>query len=530
MKRSRILWQSALMGTLGVVLSIGLTAYLGWVLVINQTQVRLETLASMASQRADATLREASDALRSLASHDFVPCTPEGIARMRLLAINTFSVKSVGYVEEDLFACSSWGPIGHKVEPWPEDFTTHEGVRVSVSVQPRVAPAKPMMALQYAAFNVLVDPDQFFEVILDRGIQLAISTADGRMVGTSNHGMEHFVALVHASPRSGLKEGYLYTAVTHGDLIAVAVISRSELLHNLRREELLLLPVGLLLAALVLALVLRHARQRLSPLAELEEAVRKRQFIVHYQPILDLHDGHCLGAEALVRWLRPDGTLVPPAHFIPLAERSGLILPITDQVISDILRDLGPELVRNRSLHVSLNLAPADIESGRFLPVLRAGLQRSGVWPQQIWLEATESGTVNIAQACVTLEAARADGHLIAIDDFGTGYSSLQHLQTLPLDVLKIDKSFIDRVAGDGVQCPVIEQIIEMASKMGLQVVAEGVETAEQVQFLKARHVGFAQGWFFAKAMRASEFMRFYHQHAPVAPVPTAEKWLPEPQ
>lgn len=529
MKRSRIIWQSALLGTLGVVLSLGLTAYLAWSLVINHTQHRLETLADVASQRADATLREASAALKSLATNDFAPCTPEGIARMRLLAINTFSVKSVGYVEEDLFACSSWGPIGHKVEPWAEDFTTTEGVRVSVSVQPRVAPSKPMMALQYAAFNVLVDPEQFLEVVLDRGITLAIGTTDGRLVGTSNHGMERFITLVHDNDHARLTQGYLYTAVAHGDLIAVAAVSRAELLRNLRREELLLLPVGLLLAALVLTVVIRHARQRLSPLAELEEAVRERQITVHYQPILDLHDGRCIGAEALARWQRPDGTLVPPAHFIPLAERSGLILPITDQVIAAIMRDLGPALARDRSLHISFNLAPADVESGRFLPVLRSRMKQAGVLAQQIWLEATESGMVNIEQARATLEAARADGHIIAIDDFGTGYSSLQHLQQLPLDVLKIDKSFTERVGGDGAQCPVIEQIIEMAGKLGLQVVAEGVERAEQVQFLQQRRVSYGQGWFYAKAMPASEFLRFYRQHAP-ALAPTAEKWWPVPQ
>lgn len=491
--------------------------YLAWMLNLQSAQHRLETLVTIASSRAESTFREAAGALKGISGSSLTPCTPESIDEMRLLAINTFSVKSVGYVEEEIFACSSWGPMGQRVEPWLEDFTTDDGVRVSLNAAPRIAPAKPMMALQYAAFNVLVDPRQFLEVVLDSEVRLAIGTASGQLVGASASEVEHFLSRVHTGPAAGLEDGYLYTSVRQGDWVAVAALSRQELLQGLIDEELVLLPFGGLLAGVLMFLIVRSTRKRLSPLAELRLAVRNHEFIVHYQPIIRLKDNSCVGAEALVRWLHPDGSLVRPDVFIPLAEQSGLILPITDQVIETVMRELGPLLVRERDLHIAINLAAEDVSSGRFLPLLKASMHKAGVQPEQIWLEATERGFLQVDSARATVNQARAQGHLAAIDDFGTGFSSLQYLQELPLDVLKIDKAFIDGITPGSGQSPVTDHIIEMARTLHLKMVAEGVELQAQAEYLRAQGVQFAQGWLFAKPMPSVEFQRFYAAHAPKA-------------
>jgi sensor c-di-GMP phosphodiesterase-like protein len=516
MNKKRIVWGSILLGFPCVLLPVILMGYLAWMLNLASAQQRLETLAAVASSRANGTFNEAAGALKAIAGSHLVPCTPESIDEMRLLTINTFSVKSVGYVEEEIYACGSWGPVGHHAVPWREDFTSADGVRVSLGVQSRIVPAKPMMALQYAAFNVLVDPEQFLQVMLEDDLHLAVATATGQLVSASRPGAEHFLSRVHSGPHAGLEDGYLYTLVHNGDWVAIATLSRHELMQGLVRREMLLLPIGGLLAGVLVLLIIRRTRQRLSPLAELKLAVRNREFIVHYQPIVSLSDGACVGAEALVRWRHPDGTLVRPDAFIPLAEDSGLILPITDQVIDAVMRDLGPLLVKERQLHVAINLAARDVSSGRFLPGLEAAARNAGVQQKQIWLEATERGFVDIDAARATVNQARSLGYLAAIDDFGTGFSSLQHVQQLPLDVLKIDKSFVDNIDQDAATGSVTGHIIEMAKSLRLKIVAEGIETAAQRDYLRDHGVHYGQGWLFGKPMPAEEFLRFYRMRANV--------------
>lgn len=507
MSRARILWLGALLGTLGVALSLGSTGYLAWMLVLRNTHERLELLADFASRRAQSTFDEAASALISLADSDLSPCSDAGIEQMRLLAINTYSVKSVGYVEEEVFACSSWGQVGKSAAPWATDFVTPNGISVSLQVKPRIAPGKSMMALQYAAFNVMLDPEQFYEVYLDQGVGLAVGTTNGKWIKQPSEALERVLTRVHHGPHSGLTEGFVYTRVDRGNWQAVAAVSRSELLQALYREELLLLPFGAALAGLCLLLTVRQTRARLSPLRELTQGVRERQFTAHYQPIIDLRDGRCVGVEALLRWQRPEGTLLPCA-FIELAEQSGLIRPMTDQLIAAVVRDLSPVLSDDAGFHVSINLAPEDVSSGRYLPVLDEVLAGSPIPPERVWLEVTESSLVNLDAARDALERARQRGYRIALDDFGTGYSSLQYLDRLPLDLLKIDRSFVQQI-GNSSHCPITLHTIALARHLHLETVAEGIETMDQLSFLLEHGVQFGQGWLFGKAMAISDLREF---------------------
>ncbi|WP_363612304.1 EAL domain-containing protein [Mesorhizobium sp.] len=271
------------------------------------------------------------------------------------------------------------------------------------------------------------------------------------------------------------------------------------------------------MAAFIIGVVVWLSRRRLSPSGELQIAVRKHEFIVHYQPIVELRTGNCIGAEALVRWKRPNGSLVRPDLFIPLAEESGLITAITDQVIAMVVFDLNRLLVADRSLHIAINLSATDVGTARVLPIIEKALQHTGIQPQQIWLEATERGFVDINSARSTLIRAREMGHAVAIDDFGTGYSSLSYLEGLPLDALKIDKSFIDTISTNSATSSVTPHIIDMAKTLKLKIVAEGVETQAQADYLAARDVDYGQGWLFAKPMPASEFIAYCRQVKPTA-------------
>lgn len=508
MSRARIIRNGITAGLLGVVLLLAATEYLAWRLVLKHTEERLESLAELASHRADRTFAEASEALRGLARSPLPPCSLEGIEQMRLVAIDTLAVKSVGYVEEETFLCSSWGPMGQGAQRWPEDFRTPEGVGVSVNVQPRVAPAKPMLALQYAAFNVLLDPEHFLETSLEPGVNLALGTPTGRWLGTPAADFAQVLTRIHAQPHSGLRDGYLYARVLRGNWQVVAAVTRQEILRDLWREQLMLLPLGLLLSGLWVWGVVYRTRSRLSPLANLSRAVAGGEFTAFYQPIMDLRDGSCIGAEALVRWRKADGSVAMPDEFLPLAESSGLILPITEQVIASVCDELGESLAAGRLQHVSLNLSALDVATGYYQQPLMASLQRKGVPAEAIWLEVTESCLVNIEAARQTLTQSRAAGHPIALDDFGTGYSSLQYLRRLPLDLLKIDRSFVQSLSAD-FPCPVTDHTIAMARQLNLRLVAEGIETDEQLHYLRQRGVEYGQGWLFGKAMPLEAFQAF---------------------
>ncbi|WP_323614479.1 EAL domain-containing protein [Pseudomonas putida] len=507
--RSSVIWQGVIASVLVTCLALGVMGGVGWLLTLHSTERQLEDIAGLLSQRAQATLLQASTALKSVASSDLLPCSPESIDQMRLVAVNTLSVKSVGYVQEDIFVCGSWGMIGKKIDALPADFTTDDGVKISIGVSPLLESAKPLMALEYAAFNVLVDSEQLLDVLFDHRVRLAIATANGDLIRASSQGSETIVTLAHMGPTRGLREGYLYTSIRQGSWVAIAAIPRAELLSILLWHSAYMLPLGALLAGLAVLGIVRISKRRLSPVAALERAVKRHEFVVHYQPIIELEQGRCVGAEALIRWVKPGHGTVPPDVFIPLAEKSGLIQAITEQVMTQVIRDLRNVLVADRSMHVAINLAASDVSSGRFMDVLDEIRAKAGVHPSQIWLEATETGFMDLIPAKETMSKARALGYVTALDDFGTGYSSLQNLQQLPLDILKIDKSFVDGISQPRAAASLIDHLIDMADSLGLAIVAEGVETAEQAAYLCSHNVRYAQGWFFAKAMSAESFVSY---------------------
>jgi sensor c-di-GMP phosphodiesterase-like protein len=170
-------------------------------------------------------------------------------------------------------------------------------------------------------------------------------------------------------------------------------------------------------------------------------------------------------------------------------------------------------LVADRHLHIAINISAQDIRTGRVLDVMKDALSKTDIQTQQIWLEATERGFMDIDAARATIDQARKMGHAVAIDDFGTGYSSLSYLQGFPLDALKIDKSFVDTIDTNSATSSVTSHIIDMAKTLKLQIVAEGVETQAQADYLLAREVDFGQGWLFAKALPAEAFIAFYKEN-----------------
>jgi sensor c-di-GMP phosphodiesterase-like protein len=263
------------------------------------------------------------------------------------------------------------------------------------------------------------------------------------------------------------------------------------------------------------ALCYRQLGYRRQPAQQLKRAVHSKSFEVNYQPIVAIADGRCLGAECLIRWQDEDGRPVRPDYFVPIAEDAGLIEAMTDIVLEKAITELG-DVLRSGTLYLSINLSAGDMAKRRFYPLLRESLIRAGLDPRKIAIEATERGFVDAERANTVITEMRDAGHSILIDDFGTGYSSLSYLQKLAIDVIKIDKAFVDAINTDSATSSVIVHIIAMAKQLGLKTVAEGIETEAQALFLKAHGVDAGQGWYYSKPLTALQFRTFVeNSHAP---------------
>jgi diguanylate cyclase (GGDEF)-like protein/PAS domain S-box-containing protein len=263
----------------------------------------------------------------------------------------------------------------------------------------------------------------------------------------------------------------------------------------------------------------RGAWDDLALRADLEHAVADEQFELLYQPIVALATGQAAGVEALVRWQHPSRGLLGPGEFIPLAERTGLIVPLGRLVLAEACRQVRRWRDRHpdRPLRLGVNLSARQLDHGQLVAEVAQALEDAQLDPATVTLELTETVLVRDADLAVTrLRELKGLGVRLAVDDFGTGYSSLGYLDRLPVDVLKIDKTFIDRLTGTGREgTALIAAILRIAQTLGLETVAEGVERPEQASQLRALGCHYAQGYLYAKPLQMDEVDSFLTQQAP---------------
>lgn len=251
--------------------------------------------------------------------------------------------------------------------------------------------------------------------------------------------------------------------------------------------------------------------QRFRLEGDLRHAIERRQLYLVWQPQFNLSSGELVGAECLLRWQHPEHGLVPPDEFIPLAEESDLILFIGDWVLCAAIEAIARWQAHAPNLKASINLSPRQLSATGLPQRIRALLEQYGVGPGQIQLELTESGLMEgqAINAWLGQEAASL-GLLLSIDDFGTGYSSLSRLKTLPINQLKIDRSFVRDIPADENDIAITRSIIGLARGLELEVVAEGVETAYQERFLREAGCDIAQGYYYSRPISAEEFEARY--------------------
>jgi len=278
------------------------------------------------------------------------------------------------------------------------------------------------------------------------------------------------------------------------------------------------LGTGLGTALVLTLLAFGPWRVRDNPVTELQHAIRNEELVPYYQPIVDLATARIVSAEVLVRWRKPDGTLVPPVQFIPLAESSGLIVELTRALMRRVCVEAGAVIGAQPNFRVGFNLSAQHFLDETIVDDVRAIFGASPIAVSQVLLEVTERQPLeNLTMARRVIAALQGIGASVGLDDVGTGHSGLSYMLKLGVDFIKIDKIFVDAIGTERYSTTIIETLVNLARDMHMEIIAEGVETFEQVQHLRERGIRKAQGYVFAPPLPGSSFIQLLQANAPCA-------------
>lgn len=261
------------------------------------------------------------------------------------------------------------------------------------------------------------------------------------------------------------------------------------------------------------AIMNTYASERLMLENGLRRAVERKEFVLFYQPQLDAKTGQVIGAEALIRWLHPMKKVVSPLEFIPLAEETGLIIPIGEWVLMEACRQHRHWIEMGLPpIPISVNISAVQFHDKDFLEMLAAVIKMSGIEPGYLDLEVTESVVMSQPEFVIKqLERIKTMGIKLSLDDFGTGFSSLSYLRYFPLDRLKIDKSFIRDLMAEPINQAIIESIIALGRNLKIKTIAEGVETAEELHYVQKLQCDEIQGYYYSKPLSSSDFITWFN-------------------
>ena len=454
--------------------------------------------------RTDETAGQAMDAITQLRAAGLATCSEPARAAMREIDLTSSYIQAIGYVRDGTIECSSQG--GPPVRLGPPAFRTSRDVTVYDTV-PLAAGRNPLLGLARGGIIVLVHRDLPLDIwTAVPGVALGVFHLEGHRTVMGRGAvdpawMDRLGRRKEATFVAGDRLVALVRSQRFMTTVAVAAVPANYLHERVAAATRRLMPAGLFGGLAAAAAILLLARQQMSIASSMRSALRRGEFFLLYQPLVDLRSGACVGAEAQLRWRRPTGEHVGPDLFIPIAEQTSLITRITARVLDLLERDAGDFLARHPDFHIGVNLSPADLGAGEIVGRIDALLRRSGARPANLIVEITERGFVHLDSARTVIAALRERGIEVAIDDFGTGYSSLAYLETLDLDFLKIDRSFIEAIGTGAPTSQVVGHIMAMAHALDLRMIAEGIESAAQADFLRAHGVHYGQGWLYGRPM-----------------------------
>lgn len=475
----------------------------------------LQIYATRVESRTQQVLRQANVVLQDLNTLKQTPCSPQHILAMRQLSYINLYIKEIIRMEGLTAQCSTRTSTRHALVFPEPDITTKNGYTFRYTSHNDLNIIYEMIGIGYQKYMVLIDPRSFIDTIsysrYDVNVAL-IGTINHRILASSKpFDIRAWQQARDKSANSLIMNGnrYIFMPVPSSLLVVVAWVPMAPLDKAWRQQLFIWVPSGILVSLLAAAFIWRILRRLQSPHYQLSEAIHSNVLEIHYQPIIKLNSGKMVGAEALVRWPQPDGTLLPPDVFIPLAEQTGLIEQLSQNVVEKVFEQMGEWLRRHPQIHIAINLAAEDLSSTQLLVRMNHLTERAGLAPGQIAIELTERSFARTDVIAPILTRYRQAGYPVCIDDFGTGYSSLSYLQELDADILKIDKTFV-RALGHK---QVTTHIIKIAHTLKLEMIAEGIETLGQEIWLKQHGVQYGQGWLYSKALPHDAFITWAEEN-----------------
>ncbi len=516
--------------TVGVLLtSAPLLAFDFWLghLVNQQGLEEAETSAQRAISLAETRVASVIDALDALAKRGVASCQAGDVEAMRKATFDTIPVKEIALV----------GPDG---QPLCTDLGLSFGQRRILSSEPlpgakryaldvvRLANGERAVRIRRAigdgvnSLSALVPAMLFLPQVSGRGGPFSayarIVTHGGSVIATTGTQPTGPPASIFSAKNNSQRFGFgVDVGITR---------SRAMALH-VGIERFGMLATGGIVLALISFIVLVPGRTPDNPVVDIQRALAAGEFVPYYQPIVDIRSGQLRGAEVLVRWKKPDGSLVLPGAFIPLAESSGLIGDLTRDLMQRVCVESGRAIGSRPALKISFNLAGQLFADQSIVDDVRKIFTNSPIKLSQVVLEVTERDPIeNFTATRQTIAALQGLGVRVAIDDVGTGHNGLSYMLKLGIDIIKIDKMFVDAIGTDRNSTTIVETLIDLAHNMRMDVVAEGVENFEQVMHLRELGVRSAQGYVFAPPLPGSSFLQLVEAIDPLSG--QADALLPE--
>jgi len=530
MKRKLIIGLAALVALAAGLAPVSTAIWLAYKTTAGKAEANLLSIAQTIAADTSKILLDIDQGLVALADLSY-NCTADDIKAMNTMAYDIPEISDIGLMRPDRkLVCTSWGVVSPPVEPAIPPSSV-SGFRLLGPLEIKLMKRYGLIAIRQredgSALGALIHPSVLIgrlgADLGEHGFAVLLRREDTHFFAWNGNVPE--MEMVESETEGGDGSTQLRALFNDGiertlfavelqdfpGIYSVAAAADTWILHDWIRMALILGAIGAGTSVALIFMVLGILRRRLSLQGELERSLQRNEFEINYQPVIDLQTGRCIGAEALISWVQPGGKRVRPDLFIPLAEDTGLIEPMTVWLMRQIRVELEDWLAQDRSRHIAINLSPCHFETDRILTTSKQAFAGSKIHARQIIYEITERGLIKEDNelAREVMKQLRARRSHMALDDFGTGYSSLSYISSFPLGFLKIDKSFVETIGTDAVMAGLVDSIVDMAQRLDLRTIAEGVETREQAAYLRERGVSYAQGWVYSKAVPAAEFMRF---------------------
>lgn len=529
MRRKLTILLATLIAALAGLVPVGYAIYLAYDTTLKNAEDNLRAIAQGIADDTSELLTNVDQGLIALSGLGN-RCTQEDVTAMNTMAFDVPGISDIGLIRPDrkLF-CSSWGAVTPPVTP--QLPPPAGGFRLLGPLEIRMMDRYGLIALRQredgSEIGALIHPSVLIghlgADLGEHGFAVLIRRVDGHLYAWEGNvpAMEMIESEADVGGgstqlRALFKDGIertLFAVELDGypGIYSVAAAADAWIFHDWVRMALMLGAIGAGTSVLLVFLVIAILLRRLSLQGEMQRSLQKDEFEINYQPVIELATGRCAGVEAFISWVQPGGKRVRPDLFIPLAEDTGLIEPMTEWLMKQIRTELEDVLGKDRSFHVAINLSPCHFESEKILSTSSRAFGSSAIMPEQIIYEITERGLIREDNGIArnVMKKLRERNSAIALDDFGTGYSSLSYISSFPLDYLKIDKQFVDAIGTDSLMAGLVDSIIDMAKRLKLRTIAEGVEKAEQAEYLRARGVDYAQGWYYSRALTAAELEEF---------------------